>query len=259
MTRSRKANSSPVSGFGIPEPPRTPAPGVALVQAPADRQPPAGRSSDIRSRPLDPFIGSSAAIRDLSRRASRVAATGHDVLILGEPGVGKRTLARWLHANGPRRGHPLVEVPCPSLTEEQLDATLFGQAEGAFAGARGRQGLAELAEGGALLLVSVETLTLALQTKLIHVLEAGVFRRRGELRSRRLDVQVLATAGPDLPGRARDGRFRGAFYFRLAALTLELPLCASGRRTSPRWRRRFRALAVAVQGRGSNRVGWRTC
>jgi len=203
--------------------PSAPVPLVA-VRSPVSHPAIPGRSSDSVESLPDPFLGSSLAIRELARQAARAATTGHHLLILGEPGVGRRTLARWLHAHGPRRGRPIAEVPCAGLTEQQLDATLFGYAEGAFAGAlRARSGLLELSDGGALLLAGVEHLPQAIQARLLGVLEAGCLRRHGELRSRRLHVQLLATAGPALPQLARQGRFREALYYRLAAVTLAVP------------------------------------
>jgi DNA-binding NtrC family response regulator len=218
-SRPRTANSSPQKEFRVAESRLDLAATRLGVRSLAGPQPVHDRSSDTS----DPFIGSSPEIRSLERQAHLAAATGHHVLILGEPGAGKRSLARWLHAHGPRRDHPLAEIPCRHLSEEQLDATLFGRADGALGRGRGRRGIAELAEGGSLLLVGVDALTLALQAKLLGVLEAGRFRRTGELQSRRIDVQFLATAGPDLPRLAEEGRFRRALYFCLAALTLEMP------------------------------------
>jgi len=168
-------------------------------------------------------VGTSLLIQELERQALRVASANRHVLILGEAGTGRRTLARWLHAHGPRRGRPLAEFHCSGLSETQLDAALFGYAEGAFEGAlRSRRGLIELADGGDLLLADVERLPAALQLRLLDFLEAGQLRRHGELRSRRLDVRLLTTAAADLAARARLGRFREALYYRLAPVTLEL-------------------------------------
>lgn len=219
-----QANSSLAIEFQAAESHAQAGAGGGPVRSPAGRLSPSGRSCDIVASLVDPVFGSSPARQALEREAGRAAATGHHVLVLGERGAGRRALARWLHARGPWRNRPLAEVPCASLTEQQLDATLFGYGAGAFEGAlRPRPGLVELADGGALLLADVQTLPAPIQARLLGLLEAGRFRRHGELRSRRLQLQLLATACPALPLLARQGHFREALYYRLAAITLVLP------------------------------------
>jgi DNA-binding NtrC family response regulator len=174
--------------------------------------------------PLDPFIGTSAAIRRLQDQATRVAATDRPVLLLGETGAGKGVLTRWLHENGPRSHEPIVDLNCASLPRELLESELFGYERGAFTGAVATKlGLVELANRGTLFLDEIGDLELSLQPKLLKVVEDQVFRRVGAVKDRQVNVRLVAATHRDLPSLVTDGRFRGDLYFRISTLPLTIP------------------------------------
>jgi DNA-binding NtrC family response regulator len=174
--------------------------------------------------PIDPFIGTSAAIQRLRDQAMRVAETDRPVLLFGETGSGKGVLTRWMHEHGPRRDEPIVDLNCASLPRELLESELFGYERGAFTGAvNTKLGLVELANRGTLFLDEIGDMELSLQPKLLKVVEDQVFRRVGAVKDRQVNVRLVAATHQDLPALVDDGRFRGDLYFRISTLPLQVP------------------------------------
>src|SRR5215510_15050037 len=146
------------------------------------------------------------------------------ILILGETGTGKGLLARAVHQAGPRRAGPFVDVNCAAIPDSLLEAELFGYERGAFTDARqAKPGLFQAAHGGTIFLDEIGLLPLALQGKLLAVLEDHAVRRLGSTRAERVDVALVAATSVDLERARADGRFRADLYHRLAVITVELP------------------------------------
>src|SRR5918997_1631470 len=141
----------------------------------------ASKSRQVRQA-IDPFIGTSSAIRALKDQARRMLSTESPVLILGETGTGKGVLARWLHENSPRADEAFVDLNCAGLTRELLETELFGHEKGAFTSATAsKQGLFEVAHRGTIFLDEVGDVDLQIQPKLLKVLEEKRFRRLGDV------------------------------------------------------------------------------
>lgn len=146
------------------------------------------------------------------------------VLVLGETGTGKTSIARWLHARGPRSARALVEVNCSALPESLAESELFGHERGAFTDARAaRLGLFEAADGGTLFLDELASLTLPLQAKVLTAIEDRRIRRVGGNKSIAVDVRVVAAANRDLKELVGEGRFREDLYHRLDLFRLAIP------------------------------------
>ncbi|MFK7986817.1 MAG: sigma 54-interacting transcriptional regulator [Sandaracinaceae bacterium] len=160
-------------------------------------------------------------VLELSRKAARVDAT---VLVTGESGVGKERVARFLHEESARSGGPFVAINCGALPETLLESELFGHAKGAFTGAgQAREGLFEAARGGSLFLDEIGEMPLALQTRLLRVLQEREVRRLGENTPRPVDVRVLAATNRRLKERVAEGAFREDLYYRLQVIEIEIP------------------------------------
>ena len=170
------------------------------------------------------IIGRSPAIGDIRAAVARAAATVFPVFIEGESGTGKELVARALHRLSPRRDRRFVAVNCAALTDELVEAELFGHTRGAFTGAVGaRTGLFEEATGGTLFLDEVSELSPRAQAKLLRVLQEHEIRRLGENAPRRIDVRVVAATNLALSEAVASGRFRDDLRFRLAVVRLRLP------------------------------------
>lgn len=176
------------------------------------------------STQLGPLVGRSEAMRRLFRLIVQVASSDATVLIQGETGTGKELVAQAIHELSPRSAGPYVVVDCGALPRELLEAELFGHARGAFTGAgRDREGAAEAAHGGVLVLDEVGELPLSMQPKLLRMIESKQVRRLGENRHRTVDLRVVAATHRDLHRMVNEGSFREDLFFRLAVLQLDVP------------------------------------
>lgn len=170
------------------------------------------------------LIAHDVRMRELVALAARVARSEATVMISGESGVGKEVLARYIHRSSPRAGKPFVAVNCAAIPENMLEAVLFGYEKGAFTGAvQACPGKFEQAQGGTLLLDEITEMNLALQAKLLRVLQEREVERLGGRRIIALDMRVLATTNRVLHEEVAAGRFREDLYYRLNVFPLHLP------------------------------------
>jgi DNA-binding NtrC family response regulator len=173
---------------------------------------------------LNPFLGTSAAIRSLEEQARRMLEWDSPILILGDTGAGKGVLARWIHASGPRAEEAFVNLNCAGLTRELLESELFGFEKGAFTGAvAAKQGLLEVGHRGVVFLDEIGDMDPAIQPKLLKALEEKTFRRLGDVRDRHVDVRLIASTNLDLEEAVRTKKFRDDLYYRISTLTLRIP------------------------------------
>jgi DNA-binding NtrC family response regulator len=171
-----------------------------------------------------PIVAQSPALKEIVSVVERLASSQASVLIQGESGTGKDLFARLLHELGPRRGHPFLKLHCPSIPENLLESELFGHERGAFTDAKEtKPGKLELAAGGTVELDHVEELPLAMQAKLLRVVEERRFERLGGTRTLGVDVRFVATAQGELRAAVAAGRFRDDLYHRLAVVPLTVP------------------------------------
>jgi transcriptional regulator with PAS, ATPase and Fis domain len=171
------------------------------------------------------FVGASPAALEVKRQARRVARTDSTVLLLGETGTGKEVLAHGIHAASVRAARPFVGVNIAAVPETLLEAEFFGVAPGAYTGAdrKGREGKFKAADGGTLLLDEIGDMPLALQSKLLRVLQEQEIEPLGSNEVIRVDVRIIAATSRDLPAMVAAGTFRADLYYRLNVLPLRLP------------------------------------
>ncbi len=166
----------------------------------------------------------SPAMRTLDRLIAKVAPTDSTVLISGESGTGKGVAARVIHQQSPRVDRPFIPVNCGAIPENLLESEFFGHTKGAFTGAdRARKGLFLEADKGTIFLDEIGELPLALQVKLLHVLEAKEIRQLGSEQVRKINVRIIAATNRDLREMTNAGRFREDLYFRLSGFHVTVP------------------------------------
>jgi DNA-binding NtrC family response regulator len=172
----------------------------------------------------DPFLGSSDSIQKLAETCHKVQDADSTILIQAETGTGKGVLARWFHQNGMRAAEPFVDLNCGGLSRDLLETELFGHQKGAFTGAiQNKTGLLEIAHRGIVFLDEIGDVDLAIQPKLLKVLEEKQFRRLGDVRDRKIDARLIAATHQDLSKLVRENRFRGDLYFRISTIRLTIP------------------------------------
>jgi DNA-binding NtrC family response regulator len=170
------------------------------------------------------IIGKSRAIRDVITRAELVAESKSTVLVTGETGTGKELVARAIHARSAQRGMPLIKVNCAAIPETLLESELFGHVRGAFTGATfTKKGRFALAEGGTIFLDEIGTISLAVQAKLLRVLQDREFEPLGAERTQKVDVRVIAATNRDLRQLVSDGKFLEDLFYRLNVIPIEMP------------------------------------
>ena len=172
----------------------------------------------------DGLVGRAPAFNAALSAVQRVAPSMLPVLLLGESGTGKELFARAVHEASPRAHGPFVVVDCSGLTETLFESELFGYEKGAFTGANARKkGLVETAAGGTLFLDEMGDVPLAMQVKLLRLIESGTFRRVGAIESQQADFRLVAATHKPLQQMVADGRFRQDLYYRISAFPIHLP------------------------------------
>ena len=170
------------------------------------------------------MVAEDARTRQVLGLAARVARSEATVLLTGESGTGKEVFARYIHQQSARAAMPFIAINCAAIPDNLLEATLFGYEKGAFTGAAAAQaGKFEQANGGTLLLDEISEMPLALQAKMLRVLQEREVERVGGKKPIPLDIRVLATSNRDMEAEARAGRFREDLYYRLNVFPIGIP------------------------------------
>jgi formate hydrogenlyase transcriptional activator len=179
---------------------------------------------DSRERRFEQLIGNSPALEAVLEQVERVAPTDSTVLIQGETGTGKELIARAIHNISTRCGRPFIKLNCAAIPFDLLESELFGHEKGAFTGAIAQKvGRFEMADKGTLFLDEVGDIPLALQPKLLRVLQEQEFERLGSGRTHQVDVRLVAATHRDLAGMVRRNQFRSDLYYRLNVFPVLLP------------------------------------
>ncbi len=177
-----------------------------------------------RNRPTREMVGRSPAMREIFRLIERAGPSDKPILIQGESGTGKELVAWALHECSTRAEQPMVIVNCAALPETLLESELFGHEKGAFTGAdKAKPGLFEVADGGTIFIDEIGEMPVAVQVKLLRVLEDGSLRRVGSIRERRVHARLLAATNRDLERQVSYGHFREDLFYRINLMSLELP------------------------------------
>jgi DNA-binding NtrC family response regulator len=183
------------------------------------------RNEQAREFSFDQIICGSVAMNEMIALARKVAASeASSVLLQGESGTGKDLVAKAIHFGSARVDYPFLAINCAAIPASLIESELFGYEKGAFTDAKARkEGLFEQAQGGTIFLDEIGELELALQAKLLRVLEEGKFRRVGGLKDLPLDVRVIAASNRDLKSASEAGQFRLDLYYRLSVIQIDLP------------------------------------
>lgn len=190
---------------------------------------------DERDREFAQIVGNSNALESVLAEVERVAPTDSTVLVLGETGTGKELIARAIHNISPRCGRPFVKLNCAAIPFDLLESELFGHEKGAFTGAVGQKvGRFETADTGTLFLDEIGDLPLAVQPKLLRVLQEQEFERLGSSRTHRVNVRLVAATHRDLAQMVARNEFRSDLYYRLNVFPVLIPPLRERRDDIPR-------------------------
>ena len=181
-------------------------------------------STQIRSNGFDQIIGESVALESVLAEVGVVAQTDSTVLVLGETGTGKELIARAVHKISSRRGRPFVKLNCAAIPFDLLESEMFGHEKGAFTGAVSQKiGRFEMADTGTLFLDEIGDIPLALQSKLLRVLQEREFERLGSCQTHRIDFRLVAATNQNLAEMVGKNEFRSDLYYRLNVFPVVLP------------------------------------
>jgi len=178
-----------------------------------------GKDHDFSS-----IIGTSPALLGIIAEVKKIADSKSSILLLGETGTGKELFARVIHHNSKRRDMPFVPINCSAIPETLLETELFGHVRGAFTGAVAtRKGILEEAEGGTVFLDEIGDMSLALQAKLLRVIEDQVIRPVGGNKGTKVDIRFVTATNKDLKAAVRENAFREDLYYRINVISLQIP------------------------------------
>jgi len=169
------------------------------------------------------LIGESQAIKQIKRKAQKVANSDSAVFVYGETGTGKEIVVQGLHNLSNRRDKPFIAQNCGALPENLLESILFGTVQGSFTGAKDKEGLFELADGGTLFLDELNSMNLNLQSKLLRVIEDGMIRRIGSTKTKLVDVRIIAATNIEPRKLVEEGKLREDLYYRLNVIYFHIP------------------------------------
>jgi DNA-binding NtrC family response regulator len=201
------------------------------------------------------IVGRSRVMEEIIQRAERVAETKSTVLITGETGTGKELIARAIHNRSAQRDMPLIKVNCAAIPESLLESELFGHVRGAFTGAAtGKKGKFALADGGTIFLDEIGTMSPALQSKLLRVLQEREFEPLGSERTEKIDVRVIAATNRDVRQMVAEGKFQEDLFYRLNVIPIELPPLRERREDIPELVEHFVRKHAQRTGRRIERI-----
>ncbi|NDD56521.1 MAG: sigma-54-dependent Fis family transcriptional regulator [Verrucomicrobia bacterium] len=184
----------------------------------------AGKKAEGDAGPVPGLIGTSASMQKIYKLVGQVARSDASVLLVGESGTGKELIARAIYANSPRAARPYVAINCAAIPDTLLESELFGHERGAFTGAlTQRIGKFERADGGTIFLDEIGDMPLALQAKLLRILQNGEFQRLGGDQTLRTRVRVIAATNKDLAAMVKEKTFREDLFYRLNVVMIQLP------------------------------------
>jgi len=170
------------------------------------------------------IIGSSPGLTKVLQQTQLVAPTEAAALVTGESGTGKELIARAIHENSPRKSRALIKVNCGAIPDTLFESEFFGHMKGAFTGAmKDKPGKFELADGGTIFLDEIGEIPLAMQSKLLRVLQEGEVERIGDTRTRKVNVRIIAATNRDLLKEVEAGRFRQDLFYRLSVFPIDIP------------------------------------
>lgn len=202
-----------------------------------------------KSWALGEVVGKSPGMREVFDLVSRVSQATANILVTGESGTGKEMVARAIHQMGPRSTFPFVAINCTAIPESLLESELFGHAKGSFTGAiQKKKGLFEEADGGTLFLDEIGDMNLALQSKLLRVLQERKIRPVGENFTKDVNVRIVAATHKDLKAAIKEGRFREDLYYRLSVIPIVIPPLRQRREDIPLLAEHFLRKYSATNG-----------
>ncbi|TXK84002.1 sigma-54 dependent transcriptional regulator [Paenibacillus sp. N3.4] len=170
------------------------------------------------------LVFQSTKMKEIRELFHKVKETDASILILGESGVGKTALSKWVHKHSNRRDNPFVSINCAAIPDSLLESELFGYQKGAFTGAtETRAGKFEAADSGTIFLDEIGEMPLAMQAKLLHIIEEKSFMKLGSNSYRSVDVRIITATNKDIKSLVKEGKFRQDLYYRLNLVEIEIP------------------------------------
>jgi two-component system response regulator AtoC len=206
--------------------------------------------------PEEILFGASSVMREVRQRAAKISQANLPILLSGDGGTGKESLARWIHANSPFRNGALVKINCAAIPGSLLESEMFGYEKGAFTGAHGaKPGRVEQAHNGTLFLDEISDLSMGLQSKLLHFLQDGTFSRLGGDAELSVNARVICATNCDLERQIEAGNFRADLYYRINVVRLRLPQLRERREDIPALVEYFRNLYMRQFGKEAEPFG----